>query len=347
MLLWRTQFPSKGLLRVWFRQLLLPQLLLITGYFILHKIILGAWVGHYGAVVHLRLVPAEILANVFKYLAKYLLFARYWEHSYKTALFTDIDKNVWLFTFLFGALAIAYIWFYKKLSPPIKLAGWFLLAFFITLLPIINLYFNYLLHIENDRYGYLPSMFFALFLMTAASTLPRWLAYGVFAIYLSISGYYLQRTNHIWSDATEVYYSLLNDFRWYDKKEVYVLNLPDNLQGSLLFRDYALKDSTLKDALRYIGQRPYNGIVHEVAQYNMTMISDGVSAERKNNNTIFVTFNQWGNWWWRGGIGASAYEQETFSFTPNGQSYELHLTKPSKDAVFIYQKGGKWEELEK
>ncbi len=344
MLLWRTQFPSKGLLQVWFRQLLLPQLLLIAGWFILHKIILGIWAELGDPAVYLT--PAEILANNFKYLAKYLFFARYWEPSYKTMLFTGIDKSGWLFTFLFVALAFAYIWFYKKISPSVKLAGWFLLAFFIALLPVLHLHFNYLLQIENDRYGYLPSLFFTLFLMTLISTFPRWLGYSFFAVYLSISGYYLQRTNHIWADATKVYYSLLNDFRWYDKQEVYVLNLPDNLQGSPLFRDYTRQDSTLKDALRYIGRKPYNGIIHEVAQYNMTILSDGVSAERKNNTTLFVTFNQSGNEWWRrGGVGAPAYEQEAFSFTPRGQSYELHLAKPSKSAVFIYQKGGKWEQL--
>lgn len=345
-LLWSTQYPSKGLLVAWLRHFFLPQFALLAFYFILNKFMLGVWVGHYGAAMHLRFVPQEILGNAFKYFAKYLLFARDWEHSYKTALFTAIDQYAWVFALLFVALGAAYLWFFKKLSPALKLAGWFLIAFFISLLPVINLYFNYLLHIENDRYGYLASMFFFLFIMTLFSQAPRWLGMSVFAIYLSISGYFLFKTNHIWMNATKVYYSLLNDFRWYDKDNVYILNLPDNLEGSLLFRDYA-GNHALKDALHYIWKKPFEHNLEEIAQYNMTALSDGVIAEQKSDNQIVVTFNQWGNWWWRKGIGASAYENEHYIFTPNGQFYELQLKNIPANTIFIYQTGGKWEALKK
>jgi hypothetical protein len=252
---------------------------------------------------------------------------------------------VWLFTGFFILLGLAYLYFYKKLSLPVKVAGWFLLAFFLALAPIANLYFNYLLYIENDRYGYLASVFFSLFLLTLFSTLPRWAGYSLFAIYLSLSAYFLQKTNHIWFDATQIYYSLLNDFRWYDKKEVYVLNLPDNLQGCLLFRDYSSQSLGLKDALQYVQRKPYSGKIWEVAQYNLTSAQDGVKAEWADKQLIVTTFQQWGNWWWRGGIGASAYEKGIFSFEPKGQSHEVRLKQIPTDAVFIYQTGGKWQAI--
>lgn len=328
-------------------QLVIPQFAILGVYFLINRLLYGVWIGHYGAATHLNFQLFDVFANYFRYLSKYLLFSRYFEHSYKEALFLALGRlSIIIPATLVGiSLLVAYVFHLKKLAPRLQVAGWMLLAFFILLTPIITLYTQYLLHVENDRYGYVASMFFGIFLAAILSLLPRWLTVGLLTGWLFLSGFYLQKTVSFWSESTEVYNNLINTFDWYDKKEVYILNIPDNYNGVLQFRDLSGKDQAFKDALQYIRRKPYTGTLHEVAQYNMTTAMDGATAQRDSSGTIVVTFNQWGNWWWRNGIGASAYEKETFSFEPKGHFYELHLKAKPSDAVFIYQKGGKWVEL--
>lgn len=345
LLLWTFHFKEKILLQKRILQSTLPQLLMVSSYFLLHKIVLGVWIGHYGAAVHLRLISKEILANGFKYFTKYLFFVRYWAHPAKESFLNNIDKNVWTLTAIAAVLVIIYFVFFKRLSSPLGLAGWFLLAFGIGLTLILNLYFSYLLHVENDRYGYLPSLFFFTFLTIIFAQLPRWLGIGAFALYILLSGFLLQKTVHIWADGTKVYYSLLNNFNWYNQDTVYILNLPDNFSGTLLFRDASGEDVAFKDALQYVRRKPYHGKIYEVAAYNMTTINDGVTAQVDSSGQIITTFNQWGNWWFLRGIGAVGYEKDNFKVGFEGQSCILQIKKEPKNAVFIYQNGLNWQEL--
>ena len=60
--------------------MVLPQLILLIGWFSLNKFYLGHWVGHYGSATHLQLRPAAMFGTEMKYFVKYLGFARYTDH---------------------------------------------------------------------------------------------------------------------------------------------------------------------------------------------------------------------------------------------------------------------------
>ncbi|MFN7116175.1 MAG: hypothetical protein ACK4TA_05210 [Saprospiraceae bacterium] len=349
LLLWTYQKNENALLKRRILQLVLPQLLLLGGYFIITRLLYGVWIGHYGAETHLNANFSDILGNYLRHFTKYLVFARYFEHSTKEAIFGAFSQpGILIPSVLAGvALLVAYLLYFKRLAPQLRLAGWMLVAFFIMLTPIITLYFYYLLHVENDRYGYIPSMFFGVFLAALVALFPRWVRLTVLAGWLFVSAFYLEKTIHFWSVSTDIYYSLINKFDSYNKDEVYLLNLPDNYNGVLLFRDMSGEERAFSDALQYIRHKPYTGKIHEVAQYNMTTAMDGAKAQRDSTGAIVVTFNQWGNWWWHNGIGASSYEKKEYSFEPKGQSFELRLKEKPVNAVFIYQMGANWELLEK
>jgi hypothetical protein len=51
---------------------------------------------------------------------------------------------------------------------------------------------------------------------------------------------------------------LLNNFHWYDKDEVIILNIPDNYRGLYMFRIYH-QPSGLKEGLDLIRKEPYTG----------------------------------------------------------------------------------------
>ncbi|MCB0634298.1 MAG: hypothetical protein KDD15_31415, partial [Lewinella sp.] len=58
-----------------------------------------------------------------------------------------------------------------------------------------------------------------------------------------------------------------------------------------------------------------------------------------------VTFNQWGNWWWRRGIGASSYRDSAFIFHNEGHDYRLEWRERPGQARILYQDGVAWKSI--
>lgn len=325
-------------------KLSLPQWSLIGGYFLANRLFLGTWIGHYGSAVHLRFPLDEMLANTGRYTAKWMLFSRYWVHSWKEGLAQGFQHPLGLILLLLLLLVLFFglLKSFHRISRRAQLIWVFGIATFIALAPVLNLYFNYLLHIENDRYGYLPALFFFPALAALISYLPRWAFWGLGTLYLLFSWFFLQRTNQYWAQSTGVYRSLLAGFDGYNRDTCYLLNLPDNLQGAPMFRDFSGQDRAFADALRYVRGKAYRGVLEEVVQYNMVLPTDGVQVE-KDSNGLKVTFNQWGNWWWRRGIGAGSYRDSTFIFHNEGHHYRLEWRIWPGDAGIFYQVGPQWK----
>lgn len=339
----------EGNWRKWCR-LSLPQLAGAGGYFLLNRLILGSWVGHYGAEVHLRFDLQGMLANTLRYTVKHLFFVRNWPHPAKQWLFEGLAQPWAAYGLggLFAVLLFLALLTYKKRSAPWQFIVIALVGFGFALAPILNLYFNYTLHLENDRYGYLASAFLMLVLATGFNTLPKWWRIPLLLAYLGVSSYLLWQHNQYWWKSTQVYHRMLQDFKYYDAPEVYLLNLPDNFQGAPMFRDYSGEDLAFRDALKYIKRQPYTGRLYEVAQYNMTRLTDGATATVDSTGQIRVEFKQWGNWWWRRGIGMGPGYDDTdgYEVDSKGHHYFLWVQQPDTRAVFLVQDGLEWERAE-
>jgi len=330
------------------RLLAIPQFGMLLAYFGLNRLILGAWVGHYGQAVHLKFRFGEILASYFLYGFKFLGFSRYWPHPWKEGLAARLQEPYLLYPLVLAvALGLLFAFLrFRRRHGEAKAGLLFLALFALALAPAINLYFNYLLYIENDRYGYLASAFFFLGLSTLLSLLPRRLYLLLSFAFIGLSALFLWRTNQYWKQSTAIYYRLLDGFRWYDAPAVYLLNLPDNYQGAVLFRDFSGQGHAFRDALQYIKRKPYEGKIYEVAQYNLAQAGDDVSVSIESARRLKVEFNQWGNWWWRRGIGmGSGYETETYKVGSQGKFYLLELDSIPEKAVFLYQSGGEWRAI--
>ena len=78
----------------------IPFFILSALYFLLNKIVLGAWVGHYGESVHLNFSIKPIAANCLKYFSKYLVFWREWPHLIKEELIKICDMGFVAYSFL-------------------------------------------------------------------------------------------------------------------------------------------------------------------------------------------------------------------------------------------------------
>lgn len=328
------------------KKLILPQFTLLGVYFLLNKLVLGEWVGHYGPEVHFNFDGLLMSSNGLAYFFKLLAFSRYWEHGHKEAFLIFLQKPPVAILGLIVGLSLVLYGAFGRVSRKLKVIALSLACFGLTVGPVSNLYFYYIQYLENDRYSYLPAAFFFLFLSLLLSYLPR-RTYHVFAVaFIGISALLLWRTNQHWKSSTLVYQGLLDSFEWYDAPEVYLLNLPDNYKGVLLFRDFTQQNLAFADALKYIQEKPYEGKIYDVAQYNMVSINDGVNVAQDSTGLISVTFNQWGNWWWRKGIGMDkVVKKENYTLTNQGHHYEIAFDTLHPKAVLLYQDSLKWKQF--
>lgn len=335
-------------LRKFLGQMTLPQLLISSLFFLINKLSFGQWVGHYGEATHLKFDLFKMLGQGMKYAAKYASFGRHFEHLYKARLFGFIESPQGLFLcYALLGLALAGTLLYQRRKHPRFSLGVLLFSLgLLATIPVSNLHFEWILFNELDRYGYIASMFFLSALAVLFSAIPGKWKYLPALTFLLISIFFLCKTLLWWRDMDNCYKKLLKDFSWHDKREIIILASADNLKGIWLLRSYREKPA-LQYALELQQNKPLDIQFYEIAQFNMNSLQDGITATVPDSTTgvIRVEFDQWGNWWWRRGKGASDFENDLFKVVFKGKWYELSLKKEHPDAAFIYQSGDGWKVL--
>jgi hypothetical protein len=314
---------------------------------LINKWTLGAWVGHYGAAAHLNIDIHYMMSNEIKFLFKHLTDARFFSFKTKALIFDRILSTPELVFFVLTIFISLSLLFFIRLN---KASGWVRLSFFgiaasmLYVLPVSNLFF-YHLHIgANDRFSYLPLTFFLVCVMALLSRTPRWIWIPFMGIVILIQVYLQEKTITYWKQSTELVHHLRDTFRWHDRSHVFVLNSPDNLNG-IVMTSIIQAPSGIDELLDFQTARPYDGVMFDVFQYNMTTPEDGVTVEQTGPMQIKVTFKQWGNWWHLSGIGASAYENEYFKAETLDYPYLLTFKHFPEGSAIIYQVGKEWKEF--
>jgi len=330
-----------------YMKIVLPQIGIISVYFILQKIIFRAWVGHYGAETHLNFDPALIFGNLLKYTSKYLVFSRNIPHQLKDTLYSNLDSvwgwGVFILCIIIGFTYSVIKW--TQLTKKARLAWIFASFYFIALLPILNIFFYHVLHIENDRYGYLASIFLYLLIVLFLSDFPKWLSGILVCIYLFFSIQFTLKNIDSWSSNDKVFRGLLEDYRWQDAENVYVLAIPDNYEGAGMFRRYRRQDSSLRDALEYMYDKKPQGNLHEIAHFNQRKLTGDFTVEKDSTGLITLKFAYYGSWFWDCGHGTSGYKTDDFEFKTKGMKAKFRIKNPKPDDVVIFSNGTKWEEV--
>ena len=320
---------------------------ILAAYLLLNYVTLGALVGHYGAKVHLQFNLLTIVISEMKYVVKHFFFARFFSFKTKGILFDQfLSYPVVAFFFMTGFIIISLFYFLRirKVQPRWHLAYFGLCASMILILPVANLFFNHLLTGMNDRYSYIPLAFLIAGMVSLLSRDAKKWMYIIPLIILTISIYLQQKTMNTWRQSTDVLQSLKADFRWHDAPYVFILNSPDNLNG-IVMTCMINGPTGIDELLDYQTERPYEGKMFDIFQFNMTTPNDGVKVEQTGPMQLKVTFNQWGNWWWRNGIGATGYENEYYKVEIQDYPYLLTFKQFPEGSVIIYQDGGKWKEF--
>lgn len=326
----------------------LPNFALFGCWLLANRHFWGTWVGHYGEATHLNFSPSLIASTTLKYFVKHFALARYFEHPVKSRIFDGCDSTaIWGIGWaVLLAAAAAFFYFFKKHEVKIQWGGVALLCFFVSLLPVANLYFYYLDWSENDRYGYFASIFGGIALALLLSKL-RWAYPILIAAFGLASAALLLRTGEAWRDNALIFKSLRQSFRWQDSEEVIILASPDNFKGTFLNRIIG-QENGFSEPLNLIEKKPFRGKrMLEVVQFAMTKPSDAVRVEQVDSAGLEfkISFAQDGNWFMRNGIGATDYETDRYFFKKREWDALLILKEKRAGSVLIYPVGGQWLEM--
>ena len=326
----------------------LPQHLIIASYFLMSKIVYGVWVMHYGESAYKDFISLKTIAKVYQYFLKYLLLARYWGYDQKTSLFSFLEYplvTIILTILLFSAVFLLLRNFIKG-SLFAGLLLLFIGLYVISLFPIIQLYFSTLLLVENDRLGYLSSMFIFGIVVLILSKLKARMLYLCAILFIAVNTFFTIKTSHYWKRSTQIYKAYLENFDSYQKKNVYLLGVPDNYKGIWMMRIYG-PESGFKEALMYRLKKPYNGNMYDVICFNQISFDDGMNVQKRNDSTLYVNFTHYGSWFWNQGVGASDYETPQYKVKIEQYGYVVTFKNFDKEnSVILYPNKLKWIPVE-
>jgi hypothetical protein len=325
-------------------KLLAPQVLLLAAYFLINKLIIGVFFGHYGGRPVASLDLAYITGNYMKYFMKYSIFTHFLYPADKDNIygFFELPLVAWicLSVLVLGSLTLLIL--SRRFSDKGKWLLLLFLFFSVALLPVLNLFFVRDHTIENDRYGYLASAFLYPFMAIAFISMFRWVGYLPLLVYLGFELLFLTRTCHDMGTAGDIRVALINDFRWYDKKEVYVITAPDNYRGWYIFRGY---DPLIFENIQLYKGIDLSGSIREVSLMNMGRNTDSSGVSVANDSTISIWIGQGGEYFLREGKGLLSYETADYKVQVGDYHFDLILKHQNPEAVYIYSVGDKWKEL--
>ena len=318
-------------------------------YFSVHHAITGKWFAHGRDATNLGIFSVQSFSTYGKYFVKELFFVRYLKLETKEKFFAFIDMPyISLFILFIGIGIIVWgVFNFTKTSAYSKLIFLNLALFSLLLVPVLSIFFSWILLSENDRYCYIPSAFLFMAFAIALSRLPKIIFYAVSIAYLLFSSYLLIKTNRIWWKSEKIVSNISKSFNSWEAEEVYILNAPDNYSGVPMFR-MNNDTSGVVEAAEVYQKRKFKGRAIDVLQYNITSPTDGVSVQKISQDTFVVTLNQWGNWWWKYGIGCGDYETADYKVKIDnacGRCYTLVMKKRKSGRVFLYQTGNELIEI--
>jgi hypothetical protein len=332
-----------------FALFVLPALAGVAIYFAVNKIMRGSYVGHYGAATHLNFSIPLLVANLAKYTAKVFVFSQFIPFAKREwlYLFSENDKFAYIVFGVLSTIGVLFVVAHKKL-PTVLSVGLLLFALFIcSLLPVLNLFFSYIVNVEGDRFTYIAIIFSSQLIAFALFRIGGKIALVPLLILLFLNIKFLNRNVSAWQNSGIIQQRMLGSFAAFDASKIYFLNMPDNFRGAYMFRSFA-PDNSFAETLFLKTGNDIESKSEDVLYWNMNELNEGVTVQKKSDSTLVVTFNQWGNWWWLAGKGAVNNASKNYSCNIDewGHSYEINFTQKEKDAVYLYWSAGEWKSVE-
>ncbi|MFA6410183.1 MAG: glycosyltransferase family 39 protein [Candidatus Buchananbacteria bacterium] len=214
----------------------LSYFLVLALYLFYRQKITGVMFGYYGRS-HFDYSLIEYLKNVFSLLVSLVSSGQF--RSKLIALFSN--HLVFAAIGFVASFCLALLFLGKK---NLKLFFAFIVIFGAVLLPYISLLMNPLNN-EGERYLYLPAIVVFIFLalaLTKIKTKIIWFLLPLVTVLFFTSGYLLLAKNNTWQLSGTIAKQIVSNFSGVvdlnqKDKEIYFLYLPDNLNGTQVFRN--------------------------------------------------------------------------------------------------------------
>jgi protein O-mannosyl-transferase len=262
-------------------------LLLFPIYFVARRLILGIWVGGYGAQVHLAIDPAQMLTAFWQLPARILLGIP--PSNWVPGYFYDADlRALWgLLPALPRRLLLALlvvggtIWLLRALREGAlkRAAVALLVAYVLLLLPVLNLAaLNF--SAEGERLLYLPSVMLFLALAALLGRIsPTRRALGIVTALLVLGSVAAtQRALGPWRQASALVRTLVPELAAAARDQpIVVVDLPDNVRGAYVLRNGVVEAVTLERPEAQLGAIGYCGLMSATEPVIVTATSDEVA----------------------------------------------------------------------
>lgn len=322
---------------------------ILISFLFLHKVVIGSFIGHYGADTHTKFDLAQLTANLFGYVSGYLFFYDFWSFNLKNKTY-DLVYNFWyLIAFIVVLVGIVIALSKIYLNTFIKNVLVNLGLFIIFLLPILNLFLVRLYPNEADRYGYLASIFiYALLSYTIYHFLSKKIAVSLLTFFAFISIWFTVGNIKNYELSGDITHNLMNDFRWQDKSKIYILVQPENVNGVRMFTSVTdnFSEYTLSLFLeKGVDVREKTELIYEM---NVNKIEDSIKLNVLSPTHLHVEIGDWGTWFWKYHNGATSFSSQDYytEVSNDGLAFDVHFKKPlNANEVVIYYSKGKWTEV--
>jgi hypothetical protein len=328
-----------------FTKVVVPQLLTVVLFFIATKIFTGGWTGHYGASTHLAFSPEIVVPNFLKYCYKFLFFGQYIKDiNQNDALFNTFEAKSVIYIVLLSLFFLILFFGYKMVRG--KQSNLLLLFSFslIALLPVVNLFVYTLTPVLSDRFSYLFSLFFFMTLLYGASELPKVISFIVIVLFIYCSLRFLPKNIDAWALNGKWMSSLMNNYEWFDEKEVYILTCFDSINGTLGLRSEYEGYSSVAEALSvYRKDKIVKGKINEIYMYNPRNEVDTIRKYVKEGDRYGLVIPD-GTWFIRNAKGTSNLTTDAYEAKIDEWSVGVSLRFKQADSsrVVIFQQKDKW-----
>ncbi|MBI4929966.1 MAG: hypothetical protein HY841_04325 [Bacteroidetes bacterium] len=329
-------------------QIIFIQVLFIALYFLFCKIRYGHWIWHAGTSEHIT-QSGNYVKTLLKYFAKFFLFYRYIPVSEFDNLLRSFSSNYFLLSFLFLAVASFLAFFFMRIVKNKKEEGYFLISIFICfilfLLPMLPLDSSFLKYIYPDRYGYLASVFFYIFVSASFFFVLRKFAFAAMTGYAVLCWVLLMQTIPVWNKANNYCNRLVEQYKPFIKYDhVYVLNIPAYYKGIAAFR------SSFDASIFFTYDKSPIKKIQVIAGCYQDFDSDSIASVKTIGNEIQVIgpkkktpyFSTGGGW-------AKSYETDQYKVTFDSAkcSYLLRFKNEIPlNSAFIYAGSDSWKKAE-
>jgi len=295
---------------------------------------IGAIIGGHGSNVHLYFDFSQMFRNSILYSARTFL--------------PPMSIEIMAILFLIGMAVILIVTVFivwskskalvsKIASRMPKILYFLLIAFVISLLPVINLGIS-IINTQSERFIYLPSVFSSIFLIFLLNFIINNKKYFVisFVCLLLFFGNSLYRSNEIWRKAGEISKSILGSLKTLGKaNRLFIVNLPDNINGAYIYRN------GIRNAICLFGNTNQFKNIIIISYNNIYKMDDTVMITKSSDMYTVRLLNPKASF-----VNANVPIENTFStkyyeivnFTNNG--YNLRFKKfKSNDKLTFYSAG--------